>query len=118
MVTTRPCRVRAAIGQALTHAPQVWQRKRSGATSPPFLKGMASAGHASAHRPQRMQRAELTASSVAEDCDSGLQHHRQRRGQPFRNTSVRIPAPSWMEYRWTSYITPVRESFGFSGIVL
>jgi hypothetical protein len=27
-------------------------------------------------------------------CDSGLQHHVQLNGQPFRNTVVRIPGPS------------------------
>ena len=31
-------------------------------------------------------------------CDSGLQHQRQRRTQPFRNTMVRIPGPSCTEY--------------------
>ena len=27
-------------------------------------------------------------------CDSGLLHHLQRKGQPFRKTTVRIPGPS------------------------
>jgi len=31
---------------------------------------------------------------------SGLWHHQQRNGQPFRKTVVRIPGPSWIEYRW------------------
>ena len=39
---------------------------------------------------------------------SGLWHHRQRRGQPLRNTVVRIPGPSWIEKRWISKTRPDR----------
>ena len=38
---------------------------------------------------------------------SGLQHHLQLRGQPLRKTSVLIPGPSWIEYRWISKTVPV-----------
>ena len=30
--------------------------------------------------------------------DSGLWHQAQRRLQPFMNTVVRMPGPSWVEY--------------------
>lgn len=30
-------------------------------------------------------------------CVVGLEHQRQRRGQPFRKTTVRMPGPSWMQ---------------------
>ena len=39
---------------------------------------------------------------------SGLWHHQQRSGQPLRKTVVRIPGPSWSEYRWMSKTRPVR----------
>ena len=38
---------------------------------------------------------------------SGLLHHRQRSGQPLRNTVVRMPGPSWIEKRWMSKMRPV-----------
>jgi hypothetical protein len=38
---------------------------------------------------------------------SGLWHHPQRSGQPFRNTVVRIPGPSWIEYFWILNTNPV-----------
>jgi hypothetical protein len=28
---------------------------------------------------------------------SGLLHHLQRNEQPFRNTFVRVPGPSWLQ---------------------
>ena len=32
--------------------------------------------------------------------DSGLWHHEQRIGQPWKNTVVRIPGPSCTQVRW------------------
>lgn len=32
---------------------------------------------------------------------SGLQHQGQRKGHPLRNATVRMPPPSWSEYRCT-----------------
>jgi len=40
---------------------------------------------------------------------SGLEHHGQRSGQPLRNTSVRIPGPSWIENFWMSNTRPRHE---------
>lgn len=49
--------------------------------------------------PQRTQRSSRRTSCWSGDIDSGLWHHLQRRGQPFRNTVVRIPGPSFTENR-------------------
>jgi hypothetical protein len=38
--------------------------------------------------------------------DSGLLHQGQLSGQPFKNTVVRIPGPSWIEKRWILKIKP------------
>ena len=46
------------------------------------------------HSEYEMHLLGLYANSILCDCDSGLQHHRQRSGQPFRNTRVLIPGPS------------------------
>ena len=39
--------------------------------------------------------------------DSGLEHHGQRRGHPFRNTVVRMPGPSWILKCWMLKIMPM-----------
>jgi hypothetical protein len=36
-----------------------------------------------------------------------LWHHQQLRGQPFKNTVVRMPGPSWVENRMTLKTCPV-----------
>ena len=41
---------------------------------------------------------------------SGLRHQRQRSGQPFKKTDVRIPGPSWIENRWISKMRPVTKT--------
>ena len=43
---------------------------------------------------------------------SGLWHHRHRSGQPWRNTVVRIPGPSWIVKRRISKIAPEEEAMG------
>ena len=48
----------------------------------------------------------LTDVWIPYSCDSGLQHHLHLNTQPFRKTIVRIPGPSWIEYRWTSKMRP------------
>jgi hypothetical protein len=53
-----------------------------------------------------MQREGKRASPGVVDCDSGLQHHRQCNGQPCMKTSVLMPLPSWIAYRWISKIKP------------
>ena len=58
---------------------------------------IASSGHASTHAPQPMQRLSRTIISGSRDWLSGLWHHQQRNGHPFRKTAVRMPGPSWME---------------------
>ena len=40
-------------------------------------------------------------------CDSGLLHQRQERGQPLKNTVVRMPGPSLMLNFWMLKIFPV-----------
>ena len=41
------------------------------------------------------------------DSPSGLWHHQQDKGQPFRKTVVRIPGPSWTANRFISKINPL-----------
>ena len=54
-----------------------------------------------------MQRPGLKAICGLRDCDSGLLHQRQDRGQPLVNTMVRMPGPSCTEYFWMLNTTPV-----------
>ena len=63
----------------------------------PSAQVIASSGHASTHAPQPMQRLSRTIISGSRDWLSGLWHHQQRSGHPFRKTAVRMPGPSWME---------------------
>jgi hypothetical protein len=67
---------------------------------------IAPSGHTSTHSPQRMQRPGRSHSSGSGDWLSGLWHHQQDSGQPFKNTVVRMPGPSWMEKRRMSKIKP------------
>jgi hypothetical protein len=57
--------------------------------------------------PQPMQRLSKMMISGWPDKLSGLWHHQQHRGQPFRNTVVRIPGPSWIEYFWILATNPL-----------
>src|SRR5512146_1495504 len=59
------------------------------------------------HSPQAIQRLGRRMGSGCGDWLSGLWHHQQFSGQPFRNTVVRIPGPSWTEYFRISKIIPV-----------
>ena len=55
---------------------------------------MAFSGHRTLHLAQLMQTFVLTRTSVPALWDSGFAHHLQRREQPFKNITVRIPRPS------------------------
>ena len=47
---------------------------------------------------------------------SGLLHQGQRSGQPFMNTVVRMPGPSWIENFWMLNTSPVSSCpLGFIG---
>ena len=91
-----PQTVRASAAQAETQAPQAVQRSRS-VTGRPFSIRTAPCGQTSAHFPQPVHFSGESISSGRKDCDSGFWHQRQRRGQPLKNTVVRMPGPSWME---------------------
>jgi hypothetical protein len=55
---------------------------------------IASCGHAAAHAVHALQWLSMTIKSGKKSCDSGLEHHRHFKGQPFIKTVVRIPGPS------------------------
>jgi hypothetical protein len=55
----------------------------------------APIGQALAQRRHALQRDAMRRSAGRAERDSGLQHQAHSSGQPFRNTSVRIPGPSW-----------------------
>ena len=57
---------------------------------------MAPVGQASWHLPHLVHFRSLVTISGYWCQDSGLEHHRQRRGQPLRNTVVLMPGPSWI----------------------
>jgi len=59
--------------------------------------------------PQLVQRVLIQINSCDTEMPSGLWHHAQRRGQPFRKTVVRIPGPSLTEYFWMLNTNPVCE---------
>jgi hypothetical protein len=92
--------------QASTQRRQWLQRVQSISLASPSTRVMAPSGHAFAQAPQRRQLASRTSSVGERCCDSGFAHQRHRSGQPFRNTVVRIPGPSWMLKRWMSNTTP------------
>ena len=66
-----------------------------------FLPGSsAPVGHLSMQRPHfsmPRQRIAIQSTCGSNRWDSGLWHHGQRSGHPFRNTVVRMPGPSWTE---------------------
>ena len=81
-------------------APQVMQRARSNRMLPSALRKVAFCSQAST---QAAQPAHLPALNMTAGCRSrvsGFWHHRQRRGQPRRKTTVRMPGPSWTQKRW------------------
>ena len=55
-------------------------------------------GHISTHFLHFIQLDFLIRSSLFIFCDSGFAHHKHERGQPFKNTTVLIPGPSWRLY--------------------
>jgi hypothetical protein len=69
-------------------------------------------GQACRQLPQPRQRLSKTKISGWPDKLSGLWHHQHRKGQPFRNTVVRIPGPSWIEYFWILATNPLSITLG------
>ena len=61
---------------------------------PSSIGERAPIGQAARHLPQPRHFSADQPNSISQRCDSGLQHHVQRSGQPFIKTSVRMPGPS------------------------
>ena len=101
---TSPFSVSAPVGHTFTHSPHPMHFVRS--TQLGFSGPIAPCRHAFMHFPHPMHFfwSYITSGSIL--CDSGLQHHRQESGQPFKNTMDRIPGPSFTEKRWISNTTP------------
>lgn len=91
--------LRASVRHIFTHSPQAVHVSRSITILLPPAE-IAPAGHAVMQRPQLLQRTALWETSWRYPFPSGFAHQGQSRGQPFKNTMVRIPGPSWTEYRW------------------
>jgi len=106
VVMSRPSKARALRGHASTQSPQSVQAAWLIST-PAGPSVMAPVGQTSWQRPDRPQRFSKCQSETARSSPSGFWHQRQRRGQPFRKTVVRIPGPSWTENRWRSKTRPV-----------
>ena len=68
-------------------------------TGIPFLGLIAFCGHKSQQKPQLVHLDFRNPSSFLWCCPSGLEHHRQCKGQPLKYTFVRIPGPSWIAKR-------------------
>lgn len=92
-VYTVPAILRRWTGQTRIHSPQAMQ--------------CSGCLHMEIHLPQWRQPLSLTISWGLKDSPSGLWHQRQRRGQPFINTVVRMPGPSKTASCFMSKITPV-----------
>ena len=58
------------------------------------------AGHTETQEPQSVHKRRCTMICGLRRWLSGLEHHRQRKGQPLKKTSVRTPSPSWVLYFW------------------
>src|SRR5450631_1774668 len=80
-------------------------RSNTGFWSGPML--MAFLGQAGRQLPQAVQRFSRYMRIGLRLRPSGLQHHRQARGHPFRKTVVRVPGPSCTECAWISKISPL-----------
>ena len=93
LVTRLPHSSISPPGQARTHAPHAVQSSGEGQTL--------------SHAPQWRQRSRATMRSVRIASPSGLWHQRQRSGQPFMNTTARMPGPSYMPNSSMSNISPV-----------
>ena len=88
-------------------APQHVQRRDPRAALPCRRPSGLSRDTPAWHAPQAMHRPAGTTATVPSGMLSGLPHHRQRSGQPLKNTVVRMPGPSWSEKRWMSKMRPV-----------
>ena len=62
-----------------------------------MFKLEAPVGHTTSQFPQPTQFCALNMTTGFNSCDSGLQHHLQRRGQPFKKAIVLTPGPSFTE---------------------
>lgn len=95
----------ALLLQAAVHIPQDTQDVRS-TLMPSFPAVRALRGQVLMHSRQPMHLAFQYKSCGEKECDSGFAHQAHRSGQPFRNTSVRMPGPSFTEKRSISNTTP------------
>ena len=69
--------------------------------------------HTSIQRPHLVHNESRWTISGVKFCDSGLEHHVQCNGQPFKKTVVLIPVPSWMLNRWILNTIPLISSRPF-----
>ena len=96
----RPDMTRALLGQTSVQAPQ-WVHFSVSRPILPFSSGTtAPLGQTCMQAPQLTHRLSNSSICGVNCCDSGLLHHRQRRGQPFRKTVVRRPGPSCTDILW------------------
>jgi hypothetical protein len=72
----------------------------------PLIKVIAPAGQLRTHVEQPTQRLASYPFSGSFCCDSGVEHHLQERGQPFKNRTVLSPGPSWIEVLSIRRTTP------------
>ena len=103
-----PTSSRAPETQASAHAPHRRHRSGSGRVGP----SARPMGQTAWQAPQSMQRSPMMRISASRARLSGLWHQGQSSGQPFRNTVVRMPGPSWIEKRWISKLAPVGRAAG------
>lgn len=97
MLILIPVTFMAFLRHNSTHLPQRVQRLWSTAM-PPAPISTAFSGQCATQRPHRAQRVSVWMRCGSMLCESGVEHQRQRRGQPFRNTTVRMPGPSCFEH--------------------
>ena len=101
VVMSRPSSASALRGHASTQSPH-WVQAAWLMSTPVGVNVIALVGQTSWQRPEWPHRFSKCHSEMLRSSPSGFWHHRQRRGQPFRKTVVRIPGPSWTENRWRS----------------
>ena len=68
---------------------------------------MACWGQTSTQLPHLRHLTSLVIISGYGSSDSGLEHHQQRRGHPFKKIVVLMPGPSWIENRCTLNTNPL-----------
>ena len=106
--TSASLRSRAASASAVHCVPTILRKPpRQTGTHSPQATQPSGWRHTRRHAPQWTYAARLTISSRFGERPSGLWHQRQRSGQPFMNTVVRMPGPSYTANSLTSKTTPV-----------